>query len=230
MTCAISTRKGGVSPEPYGMNTSFSVGDVAGNVTENRQIFLNALGTTPDHLAIPEQKHTAVVLTVDRPGAYERCDALVTNVPNVWLSVSVADCTPVFLFDRGKSVIACIHAGWRGTQQRIAEKTLGTMRKEFGSDPTDVYAFLGPAAGQCCYEVGEEVANKFDRAFVNIRGPKKYLDLKRANESQLHAAGLIRTNIEIHGDCTICSTQLYHSYRRDKERSGRMMGVIGLKP
>ena len=210
------------------MNTSFSVGDSAENVAENRRRFLDALGVPSDRLAIPQQRHTAVIRNVKAEGTYEQCDALTTTVPNVFLSVSIADCAPVFLFDAMKKIVACVHAGWRGTEQRILQKTIRTMLQEFGSKPGDVSAFIGPSAGQCCYEVGEDVAQRFDAEFVSRRNGKFYLDIKKANEEQLRNAVVPGTNIEVHEDCTICRTELYHSYRRDGDKSGRMMAIIGL--
>ena len=102
------------------------------------------------------------------------------------------------------------------------------MLQEFGSKPDELYAFIGPSAGQCCYEVGEDVAQRFDAEFVSRRNGKFYLDIKKANEEQLRNAGVPGTNIEVHEDCTICRTELYHSYRRDGDKSGRMMAIIGL--
>lgn len=224
----MSTRKGGVSPEPFGMNASFSVGDTTANVTENRRRFLDALGIPSDRLAIPQQCHSATVRNVKTAGVYELCDALMTNVCNVVLSVIVADCAPVFLFDAEKKAVACVHAGWRGTGQQILLKTIRSMQLEFGSNPEDIYAFIGPSAGQCCYEVGEDVSQNFDDEFLSCRNGKTYLDIKRANKEQLRTAGVPISNTEVHRDCTICGQEWYHSYRRDREKSGRMMAIIGL--
>ena len=210
------------------MNTSYNVGDSERNVTTNRQLFLNVLGVAEHRLAVPQQRHTAIVKKVSAEGTYEQCDALVTNVPKVFLSMSVADCAPAFLFDMNKKVVGCVHAGWRGTEQRILQKTLLRMQEEFGSAPEEIYAFIGPSAGQCCYEVGEEVARKFDAEFVLRRSGTNYLDIKRANVEQLRAVGVPGPNIEVHADCTICNLEHYHSYRRDREKSGRMMGILGL--
>jgi hypothetical protein len=210
------------------MNTSFSVGDSAENVAENRRRFLDDLEVPSDRLAIPQQRHTAVIRNAKAGGTYEQCDALMTAIPGVFLSVSIADCAPVFLFDAAKKIVACVHAGWRGTEQRILHRTIQMMHEEFGSKSRDVSAFIGPSAGECCYEVGEEVAQKFGAEFVSRRDGKLYLNIKKANEEQLRNAGVPGPNIEIHKDCTICSTQLYHSYRRNREKSGRMMAVIGL--
>jgi polyphenol oxidase len=224
----MSTRQGGISPEPYGMNTSFSVGDKAEHVSENRRRFLDKLGVPANRLAVPQQRHTATIRKVSAEGTYEQCDALMTDVRSLFLSVSIADCAPIFLFDAGKKIVACVHAGWRGTEQDIVQKTVVSMHQEYGTLPEQVFAFIGPSAGQCCYEVGEEVAKKFDSAFVLRRNGTTYLDIKQANREQLRSSGVPGSNIEVHQDCTICTTGIYHSYRKDRDKSGRMMAVVGL--
>ncbi len=226
----MSTRKGGVSAEPYGLNLSFNVGDAKENVEKNRSRFLKAVGVLPEQIAIPQQRHTATVRTITRPGTYEVCDALVTDTPGIALTVTVADCAPVFLFDTRKKAVACVHAGWRGTEQRIVEKTIEVLVKQFGSNPRDILAWIGPCAGVCCYEVGEDVAKKFDARYLNRRDGKIYLNVGKSNEDQLRGAGVPERNTEAIGDCTICGKDLYHSYRRDRDKSGRMMGVVGINP
>ena len=229
LICGLSTRIGGISPAPYGMNTSFHVNDSPDNVTENRRLFLGALGVAPDRLAIPQQRHTAVIRKAHVPGTYPECDALLTNVPGIYLSVSVADCAPAFLFDPVKRVIGCVHAGWRGTAQSIVRHAVEEMQKEYGTNVKDVIAFIGPSAGPCCYEIGEEVTKEFDPQFVQRRDGKTYLDIPRANAAQLEEAGIPQSSIGIQGDCTICNSDTYHSFRRDGGQSGRMMGIIGMK-
>lgn len=226
--CGISTRTGGVSAEPYGMNLSFNVGDAREHVLENRRRLFSAFGTTPDQVAIPRQQHTVNSRRVSVGGSYEGCDALMTDVANVFLAVSVADCTPIFLYDPMKRVVAAVHAGWRGTEQHILTRTIDTLKSEFGTDPKNVLAFVGPSAASCCYEVGKDVADKFEEEFKSHRSNKIYLDIKSANKRQLIMSGLAEHNIEVSGDCTICNPAFYHSYRRDREKSGRMMGLIGI--
>ncbi|HEY6950828.1 MAG TPA: peptidoglycan editing factor PgeF [Bacteroidota bacterium] len=228
LRCGLSTRNGGVSREPYGMNTSYSVGDAGEHVEENRKRFLAALGIPPDQVASPRQRHTATIRKISAAGAYEDCDALMTDTPNVFLSVTVADCVPIFLYDREQKIVACVHAGWRGTQQQILLNTIRTMKQEFGSLPETTLAFIGPSAAACCYEIGEDVAKQFGSEVLSSRGGKTYLDLKQANKMQLHLGGIPDVNIEVHEHCTICNLNIYHSYRRDRDRSGRMMGVIGM--
>jgi YfiH family protein len=225
---AMSTRQGGVSPEPYGMNLSFRVGDTEENVKRNRELFFGRLGIGIDELAIPQQVHSAVVQAVDRPGMYGQCDALVSNRHRVFLCVSVADCVPIFLFEKSQSVVAAIHAGWRGTLQRIVERTVELMVHQYACNPSDMIAYIGPSARSCCYEVGKEVADRFAVDYIRKTRDKFFLDLKDANLNQLIQSGVPVSSIEISEFCTICEPALFHSYRRDGQKSGRMLGVIGL--
>ncbi|MEO8167216.1 MAG: peptidoglycan editing factor PgeF [bacterium] len=224
----MSTRKGGVSPEPFGMNLSFSVGDAEENVRRNRELFFGALEIRLDALATQRQIHSGNVQVVRQPGNYHDCDAMITSQPGVFLCVSVADCVPIFLFDEKNKVVAGIHAGWRGTKAGIVSNTINLMKKEFGSDPAKIVAYIGPSASACCYEVGGEVASQFISEFVIPRDGKILLDLKAANTVQLVQSGVSSSSIEVSSLCTITETQLLHSFRRDGVHSGRMMGVIGL--
>jgi len=211
------------------MNVSFRVGDRDANVRENRQRFMGSLGITEDHLATPRQIHSATVCAVDGPGQLPDCDGLTTNVPGVVLSVTVADCLAILLADPARGVVGAVHAGWRGTASGIAARAVELLQRQYGVVPADLVAYLGPSARACCYEVGEDVASLFDAA-VARRDQKFYLDLAIANERELTRCGVSPGNIETSPDCTISHPELYHSYRRDGGRSGRMMAVIGILP
>lgn len=221
----MSTRQGGVSPEPLGMNLSFRVGDDQKNVEENRRRFFEALGLDPHRLAVPRQCHSDSIQIVSGPGEYESCDGLITDTADLPLVVSVADCLPVVLFEPAKDVLAHVHAGWRGSARKIVEKTIVIMVREFGVSPVSMVAFLGPSAGVCCYKVGGEVAEAFPANALERRESEIFLNLKKANVHQLLACGLRRDNIEVSNWCTICTPDLFHSFRRDSNRSGRMMSV-----
>ena len=224
----MSTRQGGVSPEPLGMNLSFRVGDKEMNVEENRRRFFGALGFGPHKSAIPHQCHSDHVEIVTEPGDYESCDALITTTPDLPLVITVADCLPVILFDPKAGVVANVHAGWRGSAHAIVRKAVALMQEEFAASPERIIAYLGPSAGVCCYEVGEEVAGVFPSDHREVRGGRIYLNLKKTNVVQLRESGLRLENIEVSESCTICAPNLYHSHRRDRERSGRMMAVVSL--
>jgi hypothetical protein len=224
----ISTRLDGVSPQPFDLNLSFSVGDNPANVQRNRELFFGSLGIPLDRLAIPKQVHSGTVVRVESPGEYPACDALVTNILGVYLCVSVADCTPLLLYDPHKRVVAAVHAGWRGTVEHVAGNAVKKMKEQFGSLPENIIAYVGPAACSCCYNVGKDVASEFDATLVRKENDQIYIDLKTANVRQLVDAGVPKSQIEISGYCTICHPELFHSYRRDRESSGRMMSVIGM--
>ena len=229
LRAGVSTRRGGISPSPFDLNLSYNVGDSPVRVAQNRERFYGILGIPTDRLAIPHQVHSTVVRRAFEPGRYEACDALVTNVRGIFLAVSVADCLPILLHDPVTGAVAAVHSGWRGSKDKIVLHVLESVQAEFDSDKKNIVAFIGPAAGGCCYEVGEEVAKEFPSECI-IRNPdqKPRLDLKLFNKNLLLANGLDERNIEVSPFCTICTPALFHSYRRDGARSGRMMGVIGI--
>lgn len=224
----MSTRHGGVSPEPLGMNLSFRVGDESGNVSENRRLFFERLGCSGKDVAFPGQCHSDRIQIVTRAGEYDSTDGLLTNTLNLTTVVSVADCLAIILYDPVRRVTGAVHAGWRGTARSITAKAVHLLKHEFGSDPDDLRAYLSPSAGACCYEIGEEVANEFSGTCVIKREGRLFLDLKRANADQLIDGGLRKEHVEISHFCTICNPALFHSYRRDGERSGRMMAAVCL--
>lgn len=225
----MSTRQGGVSPGGLGMNLSFNVGDDKVNVIENRRRFFGSLHIGLDELAFPVQCHSNNVLPVKMWGGYENSDGLVTNDLGVFIVISVADCVPIFLFDPVTRTVAGVHSGWRGTSSGIVSKAIALMTSVYDVDPRDLVAFIGPAAGKCCYEVGEEVSSLFEREFVSTNGAAKWkIDLKSANRHQMLAGGIPENHIEVHESCTIHEPEKFHSHRRDGKFSGRMMGVIGI--
>jgi YfiH family protein len=225
---AMSTRIGGVSPEPLGMNLSYRVGDDPPNVAENRKRLFETLGFTESGSAIPHQCHSSNIQIVSEPGQYETCDGLITEVVDLPLVVTVADCLPIVLFEPVRRVIGLVHAGWRGTTQGIAAEAVGLMAKQWGVTASEIVAYLGPSAGVCCYEVGGDVAQLFSLDEIEQRNDRLYLDLKRSNVDQLVSCGIKEDNIEVSPFCTICNPQLFHSHRREKSLSGRMMAVVSL--
>ncbi len=225
---AVSTRNGGVSPDPLGMNLSFSVGDEEANVLRNRELFFGGLGIDLRELAIPRQVHGSLLLRVRTAGSFADTDGLVTDAPRVFLCVTVADCVPILLCDPLAPAVSVVHAGWRGTASGILAAAVRRMQEEFGTNPATLLAYVGPAAGACCYEVGPDVAARFDARFLQQRGEHALVDLKSANRTQLLDAGLQEEHIEVNPSCTIEEPARFHSYRRDGDRSGRMMGVIGI--
>jgi YfiH family protein len=177
-----------------------------------------------DGMASLKQIHSAVVLAAEGTGSAGEGDALVTNQKNLSLSVRTADCFPILLADVRRRVVAAAHAGWRGTAAEISVKTLNKMTAEFGTEPGDIYAAIGPGIGQCCYEVGDEVARHFSTQ-TGLKGPVR-LDLADINRRQLIEARVPESQIEIVGGCTQCDPARFYSYRRERLEPGRMISYI----
>ncbi len=200
------------------------------SVEPGRKRLAREIGVPVERIALPSQVHGSLVQVVSSPGIYSESDALVTAEANLFLSIAVADCVPIFLYDPATKSIAAVHAGWRGSREQILLKALRRMETDLGADVSQVLAYLGPCAGVCCYEVGEDVAKGFAPTFVRRRdGEKPHLDLTAYNISLLRAGGVRGSHIEADGRCTICDPAGFPSYRREGKRAGRMWGIIGRK-
>jgi len=236
-----STRLGGVSEGCYrALNLGLHVGDDAKNVVENRKRFLGALGMDAARLVTARQVHgTRVTVVGDEDsgrGAFEHdtavpgTDALVTSSLDLPVMILVADCVPILLYDPAKKVAGLAHGSWRGTMNGIGGATVAVMRDQFGSDPADMIACLGPSIGPCCYEVGGDVFELFsavrarvvDEIFKKQENGKVKLDLWEANRLELIEAGVEPGNIEIAGICTSCKKDLFYSYRAEQGLTGRL--------
>jgi polyphenol oxidase len=229
---AQSTRIGGVSPVPFhSLNLGLSVNDDEQNVIKNRELFFGALGIKLQYLAKSHQVHGNRVCVVNEPGNSEGYDAQITNKREIFLVVSIADCTPILIHDEKNMAVASIHAGWRGTVGKIVRNTLLEMKKNYGTEGKDCKAYIGTNIGFENFEVGEEVAEHFDNSekrFDTIK-QKWFVDLKAANKHQLMDAGLLTQNIEISPYCTFINNDMFFSHRKEKGKTGRMMAVIGMK-
>lgn len=168
-----------------------------------------------------EQVHSATVTRVAGPGLFPACDAAVTAATELTLIVRVADCVPIFL--AGPHGIGVAHAGWRGTLEGIARRSVAELVALTGEDAAHLRAFIGPSIGPCCFEVGPEVAAPF--ADFHVRRPpggREHVDLWAANRAQLIEAGLSPESVRTAGICTRCHQHLFHSYRGSGGRPGRI--------
>lgn len=159
-------------------------------------------------------------------------DALLDNTPDVLLAVKTADCLPVLLVDERNRAVAAVHAGWRGTVGEIAQHAVAAMQKMFSTRPADLHAAIGPGIGQCCFEVGPEVQAQFQAVpagAVRAHGVKFKIDLAAVNRFQLTDSGVPEEHIYVAELCTVCGAADFHSYRRDREKAGRMFSAIGLR-
>jgi YfiH family protein len=196
----------------------------------NRSIFFQQLHISEKQAVFPEQVHSDDVEVVYTPGIVKKCDALITNTKNLFLTIQTADCFPIFLFEPLQQTAAVIHSGWRGTAKNIAGKTVEIMIKEFHCSPEKIYAGIGPGVLQECYQVDRAAADFFGKDSLKPDGPDHFkLDIQGVIIKQLLEAGISRNNLEIENTCTYCAEDLFYSHRRDVEQSGRMMGVIGIR-
>jgi YfiH family protein len=277
-----STRQGGVSTvyQPHiasaatngsgDLNLGWTKDDSPENVAENRRRLVAAVTCTSEDGAAPplvtvRQVHSASTLLVHAPEAeplsslvtpegraLREADGLITEAPGVLLGIQTADCVPVFVVDPRLRAVGNFHAGWRGTVARIVEHGVARMIAEFGSNPADLIAAVGPSIASCCYTVGEQVHAAFREAFLygetlfartevakdagQATGPDGEpplrLDLWEANRRQLLDAGIAPDRITVIGECTGCTglpgPRLYFSHRCEQGFTGRMMSVIGI--
>jgi hypothetical protein len=172
--------------------------------------------------AMVRQVHSDRVIFADAPGIRGEADALITDQPGFALAVRTADCVPILIADPAHHAVAAVHAGWRGTVSEILKKVLAEMTRRFSTRAEEVVVAIGPAIGGCCYEVGAEVAVQFGRS-----AEKHHIDLVQENLEQLVAAGVSRNRVAAIMRCTQCEPALFHSFRRDREQSGRMVSAIG---
>jgi polyphenol oxidase len=255
-----STSLGGVSllHRDKVLNLGFTAWDSHANVEKNRRLFQSAINAEEFTLVLLKQFHSDVISDFSSEPSHPcSADASITKAGNLLLGIQTADCVPVLLVDLANRSVAAVHAGWRGTLSRIAEKTVGRMEMQFGTRSGDLLAAIGPAIGGCCYEVGTEVAAAFLSQFAQSpewfdelrtgdepnplqwlnqfppghQPPPKtvHLDLHKANRAQLLNAGIREENIFVSDLCTACRPDILFSYRKSGNESGRMIAAIGVR-
>ena len=236
---AFTTRLGGVSTGMFAsMNIGLHFGDTAENVAQNLQILADELGFDPKKLICTRQTHSDIVRAVtaeDYLGIdhhdYPECDALVTATPGVALKVFTADCTPILFHDPVTGAVGAAHAGWRGTAADIAGKTVRAMEENFGANPENIRAAIGPNIGWCCFETDADVPEAMVNAlgdvakkYVRAENEKYYVNLKGINAEFLKRAGV--TRIDISDDCTKCQCDRFWSHRITGKNRGSQGAII----
>jgi YfiH family protein len=236
LTQAVFSRHGGISESPWSsLNLGGTVGDDPKNVNTNLDRLLGAVGFGSEQLVQVRQIHSADVIVADHPvDALQQGDAIITNTRGLLLLMRFADCVPILLADPVKQVIGIAHAGWQGTVKEVAFHAARAMEKKFQSNPSDIFAGIGPSIGPDHYVVGEDVIERVKSVFhahvediliKDADGVK--LDLWKANAISLRRAGV--KNIEQSGICTACNTADWYSHRAEAGKTGRFAAVIGMK-
>ena len=236
---AFTTRFGGVSTGALSsMNLAIKLDETDGNVKANFEILGGALGFGIEDLVLTRQTHSDIVRVVKRSDCsgcfhrdYPECDALITNAPGVALTVFTADCTPILFHDPVTGAVGAAHAGWKGTAQDIAGKTVAAMVREFGCDPGNIRAAIGPNISFCHFETDADVPDAMVAAFgdeakqfIRTEGPKYYVNLKEINALALRRAGV--RQIEISDACTMCSPDRFWSHRVTRGIRGSQGAII----
>lgn len=242
-----TTRKGGISQGTYAsMNLSLTRTRAIEETKQNYALAAHALGIDVNDTVLVNGVHGVGVRQVthqnrgdglinDYTKDSEPFDGMVTNEAGVALVTIHADCTPLFIVDTRRRAIGLCHAGWRGTVEGMATQIIHRMHTAFQSDAKDLVCMIGPHIGACCFEVHEDVAQRFEAAFAGFGGvrpaqaPGKYLvDLTLALAYQLFEAGVPAEQVNIAHLCTCCNETLFHSYRRDGKSGGAMASFLQL--
>ncbi len=211
-----------------GLNVGFNTQEERHQIIENRKLIFDSFGISAEQIALGNQVHGTHIAEVSEAGLQKETDGLITNQKGLGLAILVADCAAILLHDVQIGFIGALHAGWRGAIGGILSRTLSNF-KEKGSDLTQLRAFISPCISAAQFEVGEEVASQFpDHAVIRGVYKKPHVDLKAFLAFQFQDAGVDLQQVEVHDGCTLEDAQSYYSYRREGNKSGRMMAFIQL--
>lgn len=237
VTAFSTTRQGGCSTGNYAaFNINGYCGDDEVHIAANKVALCSLLGIDSNRLVMPHQVHDCVVRRIDGPqqGVIEGVDAVMTDVPQLCIGVSTADCIPVLLYDSTHRAVSAVHAGWRGTVLRIVQKAVEAMHDTYGTAPADLQAVIGPGISLDSFEVGDEVYDQFlsagfDMQPISRRDAKWHIDLPMCNRLQLMEAGIPADHIQMTNICTYQQYDRYFSARRLGIQSGRIYTGILIK-
>lgn len=244
--CAFSTRQGGVSTGVYeSMNLSLTLSDDPANVRRNYEIWCESLGVNVHRMVMGRQTHTNNVVRVDARHCgqgldrerMQDVDGLVTNVPGVALVTHHADCTPVYLFDPAHHAIGMIHAGWRGTVREIARVAVASMTREFGSQPAEMIARIGPCICREHFECDLDVVDAANAMSIDVSDQicydsaknKFHVSVPGINRKLLLSTGIPAERIDMQDRCTYGNPELYFSHRRDGLMRGGHAALLMLR-
>lgn len=244
-----STKQGGVSTDYHAsMNLGFYNNDDRNNVINNHKIFAKACGYDYKKIIMPKQVHKTDIFVIKD---YEQCgrgvineeellefDGLVTNLKNIPLLTSYADCVPLYLYDPVKLVIGLAHSGWKGTVSKIGTKMVQKMTEEYNCNPKDIICVIGPSICKECYEVSADLYEAFSKEyslacmnelFTKKENDKYLLDLQLACKYNFLEADITKDNIFMPDYCTCCSHDIFFSHRKTNGKRGNLVAVMMLK-
>ena len=233
-----TTRYGGFSSGPLSSMNMSPTRESPDIVKRNYSLVCDVENIPSERCVLSHQTHTSniKIVTEEDAGKGLYCesdikdiDGLITNVKDLPIVIFYADCVPILLYDPVKKVIATVHAGWRGTVADIAGKAVDIMKENFGCNPYDIFAAIGPSIGPCCFETGKDAKDEFVSADLGEFIIGENIDLQKSNEKKLMLHGLIPENITISGICTKCRKEEFFSHRGCGSDTGRMALIACLK-
>lgn len=218
-------RKGNIP----GLNLGLNTGESQSQIKANQQRLLKFLQLEGTEIALARQVHGDHIETVKHGGIYPNTDALITKKPGLLLAIQVADCAAVLIGDPESGIIAAAHAGWRGAVSEVIPQTIRQLIRSGNSRPENMVAYISPAICKKHFEVGPEVSRQFPSSFVDADSyDKPHVDLKGFIRRQLIDHKIPKQQIQMDAGCTLCEENKYYSFRRERERAGRMLGLIRL--
>lgn len=239
-----STKQGGVSTGVFeSLNLGFNRGDDDNKVMQNFKIISDSIGFDYKNIVMAVQMHNTNICNVDETHrglgiltktTLDNTDGLMTNEKDVVLTTYYADCVPLFFVDTKKHVIALSHAGWRGTVNKIAEKTITKMINDYNSSLDDILVGIAPSICKNCFEVDKPVYEEFKKLlyfaddYITKISDKYYIDLQNINKRILIDAGINKNNIEITNYCTKCNSDIFYSHRQNGTQRGSLAAFLTL--
>lgn len=210
--------------------------DMQNLVKQNYKDITDYLDIDKNFFISPNQTHTNNVrIATKRILTYPNTDALILDSTDIAAYLNFADCTPIILYDKQHNIGAVVHAGWKGTAGQIVQNTVNLMKDEYYTNPTELYAAIGPTIAMCCYCVGEDVFQQLKISVSDIEPynrqiyEKIYVDLKGINKQQLLDLGVPRQNVDVCPYCTSCNNDMFFSYRKEHGTTSRHSAILKLK-
>lgn len=208
-------------------NMAYHIPLESNDVENNRLNFASKIGLNLHNIAFMNQTHSNKVQIASLK-KFQNCDGLVSNDKNIALAVMVADCIPMFMYDKVNHVIAAVHAGRVGTFNNIAQESIEKMTKNYKSKVENIEVYMGPSIHKCCYEVSSEIVTIVKKSYTDEFVTNRNIDLQGINKKLLKDIGVLERSIHISDICTKCNGEHFYSYRVHKDKSGRFIGVIHL--
>lgn len=224
--CGVTLKNETIFP-PYGLSISNAKILNTNEVTVHKKAISDFLELPYSSMKFQKQIHSNIIKIVTKKTEIEESDGMISIEKGLLINISIADCAAILIYDPNNEVIAGVHSGWKGTQFKISQKAIKLLIEQYSSNVQELLIYISPCASVEKYEVGKEFKNYFKRNVIE-KDEKLFFDNKQEIFDQLIEIGILEKNVEVSQECSIINDNL-HSYRRDKDKSGRMSAYIGMK-